>query len=238
LFHGEDMTPSQLCRWYLFSSEQSLQTEAVSMIARAAEQAIMDSGVFRLVLAGGNTPRALYERLRTLKTNWEAWHIYFGDERCLPAVDCERNSTMARDAWLDHVPVPKKQIYAIPAEMGAKAAAAAYSATLQQVGEFDLVLLGLGEDGHTASLFPGNDWGQEVGSPVALPIFDAPKAPAERVSLSAWRLSQARQVLFLVTGENKREAVMNWRAGANIPARAIIPLHGVDVLAENVLLKD
>lgn len=207
------------------------------MIARAAEQAIIDSGAFRLVLAGGNTPRALYERLRTLKTNWKAWHIYFGDERCLPAVDPERNSTMARDAWLGHVPVPQKQIYAIPAEMGAKAAAAAYSATLKPVGAFDLVLLGLGEDGHTASLFPGNDWGQEVDSPVVLPIFDAPKAPAERVSLSARRLSQAKQVLFLVTGESKHEAVMNWRAGANIPARAIIPLQGVDVLAESVLLK-
>ncbi|WP_009204934.1 6-phosphogluconolactonase [Sulfuricella denitrificans] len=231
------MTPTQLCRWYLFSSVQSLQTEAVSMISLAAEQAIAGSGVFRLVLAGGNTPRALYERLRTLKTNWEAWHIYFGDERCLPAADSERNSSMARDAWLDHVPVPQKQVYAIPAEMGAKAAAAAYAVTLKQVGEFDLVLLGLGEDGHTASLFPGNDLGQGVGSPVALPVFDAPKAPAERVSLSAWRLSQAKQVLFLVTGESKREAVMNWRAGAHIPAHAITPRLGVDVLAESILLE-
>lgn len=215
-----------------------MQTEAVSMIARAAEQAITDSGAFRVVLAGGSTPRALYKRLCALKTDWTAWHIYFGDERCLPATDPGRNSTMAREAWLDHVSVPQKQVYAIPAEMGAKAAAAAYSATLKQVGEFDLVLLGLGEDGHTASLFPGNDWGQEVDSPVALPVFDAHKAPAERVSLSAWRLSQAKQVLFLVTGESKHEAVMNWRAGANIPARAIKPLQGVDVLAESVLLKE
>lgn len=215
-----------------------MQTEAVSMIARAAEQAITDSGAFRVVLAGGSTPRALYKRLCALKTDWTAWHIYFGDERCLPATDPGRNSTMARDAWLDHVPVPQKQVYAIPVEMGAKAAAAAYSATLKQVGEFDLVLLGLGEDGHTASLFPGNDWGQEVDSPLALPVFDAHKAPAERVSLSAWRLSQAKQVLFLVTGESKHEAVMNWRAGANIPARAIKPLQGVDVLAESVLLKE
>ena len=207
------------------------------MIARAAEKAITDSGTFRLVLAGGSTPRALYKRLQALKTDWEAWHIYFGDERCLPAADPERNSTMARDAWLDHVPVPQNQVYVIPAEMGAKSAAAAYSTTLRQVGDFDLVLLGLGEDGHTASLFPGNDWGWEVDSPIAMPVFGAPKAPVERVSLSAWRLSQAKQVLFLVTGESKHEAVMNWRAGANIPARAITPLHGVDVLAESVLLK-
>jgi len=221
----------------LFPSVQSLQTEAASMIARAAERAIADSGAFRLVLAGGKTPHALYVRLRALKTRWEAWHIYFGDERCLPAIDPARNSTMARDAWLNHVPVPRKQVCAIPVEMGAKAAAAAYSTILRQVGEFDLVLLGLGEDGHTASLFPGNDWGQEAGSPAALPVFDAPKNPAERVSLSARRLGQAKQVLFLVIGENKREAVMSWRAGANIPARAIAPPHGVDVLAESTLLK-
>lgn len=231
------MTNPQLCRWTLFSSIQSLQTEAVSMIACAAEQAIRNSGSFSLVLAGGNTPRAVYERLCALKTDWSAWHVYFGDERCLPILDPERNSTMAKEAWLDHVPVPKKQVYVIPAEMGAQSAAAAYSATLQQVADFDLVLLGLGEDGHTASLFPGKEWGREMGAPVAIPVFDAPKAPAERVSLSARRLSQANQVLFLVTGESKREAVMNWRAGGNIPASVIVPLHGVDVLAESHLLK-
>ena len=231
------MTSPQLCRWYLFSSAQSLQIEAVGMIARAAEQAIAASGAFRLVLAGGHTPRLLYQRLRTLKTDWAACHIYFSDERCLPVADPGRNSSMAWDAWLAHVPVPQGQIHTIPAEMGAKAAAAAYSATLHQVGEFDLVLLGLGEDGHTASLFIGHDWGRAKDSPAVLPVSDAPKPPAERVSLSAGRLSQAKQVLFLVTGESKHEAVMNWRAGANIPARAITPRHGVEVLAESALLE-
>lgn len=231
------MTNQQLCRWTLFSSVQSLQTEAVSMIACAAEQAIRDSGSFSLVLAGGNTPRAVYERLCALKTDWGAWHVYFGDERCLPVADPERNSAMAGAAWLDHVPVPKKQVHVIPAEMGAKLAAAAYSATLQQVGDFDLVLLGLGEDGHTASLFPGKEWGGETDASMAIPVFEAPKPPAERVSLSANRLSQANQVLFLVTGESKREAIMNWRAGAHIPASVIAPLHGVDVLAESHLVK-
>ena len=232
------MTNPQQCRWTLFSSVQSLQTEAVSMIACAAEHAIRVSGSFNLVLAGGNTPRAVYERLCALKTDWSAWHIFFGDERCLPVSDPERNSTMAKQAWLDHVPVPKKQVYVIPAEMGAKSAATAYSATLQQVGDFDLVLLGLGEDGQTASLFPGKEWGHETDAPMAMAVFDAPKAPAERVSLSARRLSQTNQVLFLVTGESKREAIMNWRAGAHIPASVIAPLHGVDVLAESHLLKN
>lgn len=228
------MTPPQLCRWYLFSSVQSLQAEAAGMIARAAEQAIADSGAFRLVLAGGSTPRSLYERLCALKTDWAAWHIYFGDERCLPAADPGRNSSMARDAWLDHVPVPQKQVYAIPAEMGAKAAAAAYAATLRQVGEFDLVLLGLGEDGHTASLFPGQEWGSEADAADALAVHDAPKPPADRISLSAQRLSRARQVLFLVSGASKREAVTRWRRGEGIPAAAIAPPGGVDVLVESV----
>lgn len=232
------MTIPQLCRWYLFPSEQSLQAEAASMVAHAAERAIAASGAFRLVLAGGNTPRSLYRRLCALNTHWGAWHVYFSDERCLPASDPGRNSRMAQEVWLDHVAIPPAQIHPIPAEMGAKSAAAAYSATLRQVGEFDLVLLGLGEDGHTASLFQGHDWGSDADSPAALAVFDAPKPPPDRVSLSARRLSQAKQVLFLVAGESKREAVLNWRAGANIPARSIMPRHGVEVLAERTLLEE
>jgi 6-phosphogluconolactonase len=108
---------------------------------------------------------------------------------------------------------------------------------LRPVGDFDLVLLGLGEDGHTASLFPDHEWGAEAGSPDALAVFDAPKPPSERVSMSAARLSRARHVLFLVSGESKRLAVSTWRAGSNIPARAIQPESGVDILVESALLE-
>ncbi len=102
---------------------------------------------------------------------------------------------------------------------------------------FDLTLLGLGEDGHTASLFPGREWGTEPDSPDALAVLDAPKPPAQRVSLSAARLSRSRQVIFLVSGESKRDALARWRASENIPARAIAPEKGVDVLVESALLK-
>lgn len=222
----------------MFSSTQALQAEALTMITRAAEKAIGRSEAFRIVISGGSTPRPLYEQLRKLKTNWNFWHIYFSDERCLPATDPERNSILAQETWLDHVPIPPRQVHVIPAEMGPEAAAEAYAGILRQVAMFDLALLGLGEDGHTASLFKGQEWGTEEGTPSVLPVFDSPKPPSERVSLSAWRLSRAKQVLFLVTGENKREAVMNWRAGANIPARAITPRHGVDVLAESIVLNE
>ncbi len=182
------------------------------------------------MLAGGETPRGVYGRLRTATATWSDWHIHFGDERCLPREDAGRNSRMAGLAWLDHVPIPAAQVHAIPAELGAeRAAAIATAADLRGVGDFDLVLLGLGEDGHTASLFPGHDWGDAPGAPDALAVLDAPKPPPERVSLSAARLSRAREVLFLVAGEAKRAALARWRAGEPISARAIRPAAGVDV---------
>ena len=162
--------------------------------------------------------------------------MYFGDERCLPAGDAGRNSKMAADEWADHVPIPKDQVHPIPAELGATAAALAYAETLRNVSEFDLVLLGLGDDGHTASLFPGHDWGTSSDAPTVLAVFNAPKPPPERVSLSAARLSRAREVLFLIAGDDKRDAVARWRAGENIPARAIRPRGGIDVLVESKLL--
>ena len=208
---------------------------AVSILA-AADRAIRARGQFHLVLAGGDTPCGAYRRLREASTDWSVWHIYFGDERCLPADDSARNSRLAGEAWLDHVFIPTVQLHAIPAELGAVRAAQLYGETLHAVGEFDLVLLGLGEDGHTASLFPGHEWGTAPASPVALAVFDAPKPPPQRVSLSAARLSRARQVLFLVSGEAKHKAIFDWRAGKNIPARAITPVAGVDVLVESALL--
>ncbi len=144
---------------------------------------------------------------------------------------------MAGDAWLDFVSVPAVQLHAIPAETGAVQAARAYAETLRAVGEFDLVLLGLGEDGHTASLFPGREWGRAADSPDALAVFEAPKPAPQRVTLSAARLSRARQVMFLVCGEAKHRAIVDWRAGKDIPARAITPVAGVDVLVESGLLQ-
>ena len=122
-------------------------------------------------------------------------------------------------------------------ELGVREAAASYAAALSGLGDFDLVLLGLGEDGHTASLFPGNDWGTTAESADALPVFDAPKPPPERVTLSAARLSRARKVLFLVSGESKRKALADWRSGCAIPAAAIRPPTGVDVLVSAELLR-
>jgi len=185
------------------------------------------------VLAGGTTPKQVYELLRHADADWSKWHIYHNDDRCLPVNHKDRNSLMAREAWLNHVPVPVSQIHDIPAELGPAEGAKVYAETLKNVGDFDLVLLGLGEDGHTASLFPGHTWDDSVD---AFPVFNSPKPPAERISISARRLSQAREVIFLVTGAGKQEAVDNWRKGVGIPATVIKPEAGVDVYVFGVRL--
>lgn len=226
----------QQCRWHAFDSVGELEQAATSAIGEAAQQAIAQRGAFHIVLTGGRTPRRLYEMLREAHTDWAAWHVYFGDERCLPPAHEERNSHMANLAWLDHVPIPRLQIHPMPAELGAETAANAYAQTLQSVGLFDIVLLGLGEDGHVASLFPGHDLGDAPNAPTVVAVHNAPKPPLDRVSLSARRLSAARQVMFLVTGIAKQQAVKDWRKGVVIPAAVIAPGNGVDVYLEAGLL--
>jgi 6-phosphogluconolactonase len=223
-------------RWHGVAGQAALRQQAYLRILDAAAQAIEQRGRFQVVLAGGTTPRGIYRMLRDAQADWPRWQVYFGDERCLPADQLGRNSRMAADAWLKHVPIPRDQIHTIPAELGAKAGALAYAKVLNGIHDFDLVLLGLGEDGHTASLFPGNNWGCERNAADTLAVFSASKPPPQRVTLSAARLSRARQVLFLITGKAKRDAVTQWVAGADIPARAIRPKAGVDVLLESILL--
>jgi len=223
-------------RWIAVTDATALRREAYRRIVDAADRAISQRGRFLIVLSGGNTPRDTYRMLRGANSDWSRWHVYFGDERCLPSDAIERNSTSARDAWLDHVAIPGNNVHAIPAELGSEAAVHAYIQALRDVNDFDLVLLGLGEDGHTASLFPGHDWGGSANDPDALAVFDAPKPPPNRISLSASRLSRTSELLFLVEGESKRNAVTRWRDGECLPAAAIRPAAGVDVLVEASLL--
>lgn len=219
----------QLVRWHIYPTVEDFEARAADAILRAAAQSIAASGRFILVLAGGSTPRQVYARLASAAADWAGWHVYFGDERVSPAGDTARNDRMAEAAWLGQVPIPRRQVHPIPAEQGAAAAARRYAQVLAPVEHFDLVLLGLGEDGHTASLFPGRSHG---ASEDVVAVYDAPQPPRERVSLSAPRLSRARQVWFLVAGARKRPAVSAWRRGDPIPASTITPPAGVDILLD------
>jgi 6-phosphogluconolactonase len=223
-------------RWHGMIDAQALQQEALHRVLDAAARAIRARGRFLIVLCGGQTPRPLYRMLRSQPVDWSAWHMYLGDERSLPREDPERNSHMIAEEWLSHVPIPAAQVHMIPAELGAQRAADAYAEDLRGVGDFDLVLLGLGEDGHTASLFPGHDLGMKPDAPDVLAVFDAPKPPPERISVSAARLSRALAVMFLIEGESKAAAVAQWRAGKPLPASAIRPAAGIDALVTSALL--
>jgi 6-phosphogluconolactonase len=223
-------------RWHPFATSAALIADARDRVVAAADEAIASRGRFVIVLAGGNTPRALYRSLRDADTDWTRWHVYYGDERCVAADDAERNSVMATETLLDAVAIPREQCHAIPGELGADAAARTYAATVRDVGTFDLVLLGLGEDGHAASLFPHATERRADARSDVIAVSDAPKPPPERVSLSAARLSDTRAVLFLVAGESKRDAVRRWREGDAIPAATIRPDAGVDVLVEAMLV--
>lgn len=218
----------QQIQWRVFENSSVLRQAACDAIVGSANEAIAARGRFLIVLAGGSTPRDIYQLLRARQTDWSKWHVYYGDERCLPPEHADRNSRMAEESLLQQVPVLREHIHAIPSELGPDQAAQAYSRTLADVGAFDLVLLGMGEDAHTASLFPGQAWESADAAP-AIPVSNAPKPPSDRVSLSASRLSDARRVIFLVTGAGKRAAVALWRSGSEMPVAAIRPAAGVEV---------
>ena len=196
-----------------------LSAAVAQRVADLAAQAIAARGVFHVALAGGETPRRCYEKLRDLTVDWTHVQVYFGDERCLPDGDAQRNDRMAFDTLLKHVAIPPDNIHAIPAELGAREAAVRYAAVLADIERLDLALLGMGEDGHTASLFPDNP-ATASAAPV-VPVFGAPKLPAERVSLGMSTLNAARCKIFLITGAGKREVLAQIASGKLLPAARV-----------------
>jgi 6-phosphogluconolactonase len=201
-----------------FKETVDLAQAATTAILTAAEQAIASHGAFKIVLAGGNTPTLVYQQLSQSQAQWDKWWIFWGDERCLAADDPERNSLMAIQAWLSKVTIPCSQIFPISAEHGAQQAARAYEQQIKRHLPFDLVLLGMGEDGHTASLFPCHPHNLDE---LVHAVYPAPKLPANRVSLSVKALSDSEDVSFLITGANKFKAFKLWQKGVNLPVAQI-----------------
>jgi 6-phosphogluconolactonase len=210
------MKPDYL--WHCLENSDQVAETACQEILAAANSAIAKRGKFKLVLAGGTTPEKVYRLLAKSEADWANWWVYHGDERCLPVDHKDRNSVMATQAVLDEVAIPKNQIFNIPAELGPEQGAIAYRQIVADALPFDLVLLGMGEDGHTASLFPGH---QHNPDELTHAVFNSPKPPSERVSISTNALGDAQQIIFLVTGANKRNAVKQWCAGVELPIATI-----------------
>lgn len=174
-----------------------------------------NAGRISIALAGGNTPRALYKILATEyrdRLMWDRIDLYWGDERFVERDHSESNYRMVKESLIDHVPIPPQNIYAVPVDLPTPAAAArAYETTVRQHfpgdrARFDIVLLGMGEDGHTASLFPGIPEVQEQSRWV-VPVRSPSKPPPDRITLTMPVFNDANVVLFLISGEGKREVM-------------------------------
>ena len=177
--------------------------EEVAANAAADIAEAIRAGSRTLVLAGGTTPRRCYELLARLDVAWGRVTVLFGDERCVAPDHPDSNYRMAREALLDHV--APATVHRIPGELGPDEAAAAYSRVVAGLAPLDIVVLGIGEDGHTASLFPGDPAVNARGWAVG--IRNSPKPPPERVTLTLQALRGAHQVLILATGAGKAQAV-------------------------------
>jgi 6-phosphogluconolactonase len=201
--------------------------ELAEAAARAAvadlEAAVEAHGTATWVLTGGGTPVAAYRRLAAhdLRTGveWDRVRVAMGDERCVPVHHPDSNWGQAAAALLDHVPVPDHQLLRPPGELGAEAAAAAYQAVLDRLPtvaggppRLEVVWLGVGEDGHCLSLFPGRPQVQ-VTDRLVVPVHDSPKPPPDRVSLTLAALAGTERLLVLAAGPAKASPVARARAG-------------------------
>ncbi|MCK5727869.1 MAG: 6-phosphogluconolactonase [Methylococcales bacterium] len=218
---------TQSLHWQHLDNTEILAQKAADLILKNAEHAIAEKGCFKLVLAGGSTPENAYRLLIKAKTDWGKWHIYYGDERTLAADHKDRNSKMAYEVFLKHTAIPASQIHAMPTELGTEAAKKSYQAVVEAALPFDLVLLGMGEDGHTASLFPDHfhDLDESVHA-----IYNSPKPPSERISLSVKTLGNSTQICFLISENNKQQALAAWKKGDNLPVASIKSTNTIEVL--------
>jgi 6-phosphogluconolactonase len=183
--------------------------EDVAAAAAADIAEALHEGARSLVLAGGTTPKRCYELLAHLEVEWGRVAILFGDERCVHPDHPDSNYRMARESLLDRV--APATVYRMPGELGPDEAAGAYAHVVAAVSPLDVVLLGVGEDGHTASLFPGHAALKAQGLTVG--IRDAPKPPPQRVTLTLAALQSARRVIILATGAGKADAVARAKRG-------------------------
>jgi 6-phosphogluconolactonase len=236
----------------VFSTPELLADAVARHVAECAEEAISKTGRFTVALSGGSTPKAAYSRLanwesrvtshesRVASDEWRRFHVLWGDERSVPPDDPRSNYRMAKEALLRRVPIPAENVHRIRGEDQPEKAAADYERELRALwvtNSLDLVLLGLGEDGHTASLFPGqpavhetNRWVLAVPGPPRSPLTAHRSPDIWRVTLTPPIINAARNVAFVVSGASKAAPLRQVLEGPFtpdlLPAQAIRPVHG------------
>lgn len=204
-----------------FDNEFDFNAGIVEIINDVSKNAIEKRGLFHLVLCGGTTPVSVYKLLRSLNTKWHCWQFWLCDERIPSSTFTDLNRYMIENELLNYIPVEKKQIHFMPIDSSIEIAVEQHEVELNSVGLFDLCLLGIGEDGHTASLFPGNDCGENEYAKNVLAVLNSPKPPKQRISLSAKRLNMSEVVLFITSGKEKKSIINRVIKGENLPCNLI-----------------
>jgi len=221
----------------IFANSQELARGAAEYFVARSGEAVAQKGFFTVALSGGSTPQALYQLLADVhepfhaQAPWSRTHFFWSDERHVPPDHPDSNYRMAHEAMLSRVPVPESNIHRVPSENpDAAAAANEYEQTIlqltkQSVPQLDLILLGLGSDGHTASIFPGSEVLHETQRLVAAPWVE--KFNTYRITMTLPLLNNGASVLFLVSSAEKAEIVKKVMEGPKqYPAQAVQPTHG------------
>jgi 6-phosphogluconolactonase len=224
---------------HIFKDKDSLAAAAAALFSAAVLEAIALRGKFLVALSGGSTPKTLFTLLAQspyqTQIPWPAVHVFWGDERLVPPDDPGSNYYHAQQLLLDKVPIPHSQIHRMRGELTALNAVEDYERQLKSAAEdraawprFDLALMGMGADGHTASLFPRSNALMENTKPVLSVTADYAGRPAQRITLTPPVFNDARRVLFLIAGEDKAtalDAVINGPLDVqNWPAQSIQPI--------------
>lgn len=200
--------------WQVYDSEALLVSAVTDLIEARLRQATSEKGEFHLVFPGGRSIVAVLQALSKRTLSWKGVHLYLTDERCVARGDNERNDRLVDEYLLSSIVTDPPVLHRIPAELGPDNGAQEFASQLSAAPKFDLVLLGLGEDGHTASLFP-DSLGDQPTEVVA--VHHSPKPPPERVSLGYARLASARERVVLALGKTKQAVIKRIRAGELFP---------------------
>ncbi|VAW70673.1 6-phosphogluconolactonase, eukaryotic type [hydrothermal vent metagenome] len=203
--------------WHVYRTFEEASEAAADFLSTQIEKSVNKKNISHVVLPGGNSPQKCLNKVLKKSLPWDKIHWYPGDERCYPQGHNDRNDVMLQNNFWSHINNP--HAYRVPAELGAEKAAAMYREIISAIDQFDIVFLGMGEDGHTASLFPDNMALQDMRSVV--PVYDSPKPPSERVSLSVNTLKRANCRMVLTGGKGKSGAIKKIRENVLLPVNCI-----------------
>lgn len=208
--------------WFVYDEFIDASIAAADFLAEQIKTSIQANDICHVILPGGNTPSHCLNELSQKDLVWNKVHWYLGDERCYPSGHQDRNDAMLqKNLWsrIAELHNYSNNVHRIPAELGADEAAKIYRDAIRAVEYFDIAFLGMGEDGHTASLFPGNAALDDKRSVVS--VYDSPKAPDQRVSLSIDTLRKAQCRIVLASGAEKADVIRRIKQGETLPINTL-----------------